>query len=42
MNSQQEQSMLLAFVEHEDDGRNKICIYGTSGGLLSPKLHGKT
>jgi hypothetical protein len=33
MNSQQDESAVLAFVRREDDGRNKICIYGTPGGL---------
>ncbi|MFY7894400.1 MAG: hypothetical protein ACOVOJ_17020, partial [Pirellula sp.] len=33
MNSQHDESALLAFVRREEDGRNKICIYGTPGGL---------
>jgi hypothetical protein len=33
MNSQHDESTLLAFVRREEDGRNKICIYGTPGGL---------
>ena len=33
MNSQHDESALLAFVRREEDGRNKIYIYGTPGGL---------
>lgn len=33
MNSQHDESALLAFVRREGDGRNKICIYETPGGL---------